>query len=307
MGTEAPRHLRNFAAAAAAAWLGLLLLGALIVAFALAGLVLGARELATGVAHIYGVCRSWVRPPVELLAALASAAPALAFISAAVGGAWFLRDALRARNLVRQVRGDEGEADPQVAALALRLGVSDRLHTVRDPAPFAFTAGLWRPTIFLSTGMIAVLETDELEAVLRHELAHLHRRDPLRILVGRAVRRALFFLPLVNDLWSRYVIASELAADASVVAALGPHPLARAVVRLLPGPATISAEGGSGFGAPSDARVAYLLQPGSVRLPSLGRTRLALSTAALLAVVGAVPVHSPPSFLDVLVHLGLGC
>ena len=307
MEIGAARSPRDFAAAAASAWLGLLLLGALVAGFVLAGIVIGRRELAAGVLHIYGICRSWLQPSAEPLVALASAGPVLAFVAAAVGGVSSFWDAFRARTLVRRFRAVGFQQDPRVAIIARTLGVADRVYIVKDPALYALTAGLWRPAIFLSTGMLALLEGDELEAVLRHELAHVRRRDPLKVLLGRAVRRALFFLPLVDDLWTRYVIASELAADASVVAAQGRNPLARALVRLLPARRSTSAEGFAGFRVASDARVSYLLQPGSVRLPPLGRTRLALSAAALLAVLGAVPVHSPPSFLDVLAHLGLAC
>ena len=307
MWTGTVRPPRDFAAAAAAAWLGLLLIGAVVAGFVLAGIVIGRRELTAGLLHIYGACRVWLRSPAEPLLALASAGPALVFISAALGGVSSLWDTFRARTLVRGFRAVGFQQDPRVAAIARRLGVADRVHTVSDPEPYALTAGFWRPAIFLSTGMTALLEGDELEAVLRHELAHVRCRDPLKVLLGRAVRRALFFLPLVDDLWTRYVIASELAADASVVAAQGRSPLARALVRLLPAGRYAAAGGVPGFGSASDARVSHLLEPGSVSLPSFGRTRLALSAAAFIAVLGAVPLHSPPSFLDVLLRLGLAC
>lgn len=45
----------------------------------------------------------------------------------------------------------------------------------RDPA--ACTAGLRQPTILLSTGLVEMLDQDELEGVLAHEMAHGRRRD----------------------------------------------------------------------------------------------------------------------------------
>lgn len=209
--------------------------------------------------------------------------------------------------LMRRFHDTGFRDEPRVAAIARRLDASGRIYVVRDPVPYALTAGLWRPVIFLSIGSIEILDDDELEAVLRHELAHVRRRDPLKLLLGRAVRRALFFIPLAHDLWLRFVVASELVADASVVAAQGRNPLSRALLRLLPAEPKTPAERLPGFGPFSDARVSYLLLPASVDLPRVGGTRLALSAAMVLAVLGAVPVHSPPSFFDVLAHLGLSC
>src|SRR3989304_5301491 len=189
MWTGTVRPPRDFAAAAAAAWLGLLLIGAVVAGFVLAGIVIGRRERTAGLLHIYGACRVWLQSPAEPLLALASAGPALVFISAALGGVSSLWDTFRARTLVRGFRAVGFQQDPRVAAIARRLGVADRVHVVSDPEPYALTAGFWRPAIFLSTGMTALLEGDELEAVLRHELAHVRRRDPLKALLGRAARR----------------------------------------------------------------------------------------------------------------------
>jgi beta-lactamase regulating signal transducer with metallopeptidase domain len=231
----------------------------------------------------------------------------LAFIAAAVGGASSLWDVVRTRALLRRFHEAGFRHEPRLVAITRRLEGGARVYVVRDPVPYALTAGLWRPAVFLSTGSIEILDDDELEAVVRHELAHARRRDPLRILLGRALRRALFFVPVARDLWIRYVVASELTADASAVAAQGRYPLSRALLRLLPAATETSAERLPGFGPMSDARVIHLLQPASVQLPAVGRTRLALSAAMVLAVLGAVPMHAPPSFFDVLAHLGLTC
>lgn len=108
---------------------------------------------------------------------------------------------------------------PSLALIAERLGLGGRVALFACASPLAFTAGLLRPRIYLSTGALAALGADELEAVLLHERAHLLRRDPLRVTVARAAASALFFVPLADALLRRYEVAKELDADRDVLAA----------------------------------------------------------------------------------------
>jgi Zn-dependent protease with chaperone function len=54
------------------------------------------------------------------------------------------------------------------------------LHRQADEAPLAFTTGCLRPAVFIAPALVHSLETDELRAVLVHELVHVRRRDNLR-------------------------------------------------------------------------------------------------------------------------------
>jgi Zn-dependent protease with chaperone function len=58
------------------------------------------------------------------------------------------------------------------------------LHRQADEDPLAFTAGCFRPAVFLAPVLIRSLEADELRAVLVHELVHVRRRDNLRAWLG---------------------------------------------------------------------------------------------------------------------------
>ena len=87
-----------------------------------------------------------------------------------------------------------------------------------DPRPHAFCAGYLRPRIYLSTGARIALPEPELEAVLAHERHHARRRDPLRILLARAVADGLFFVPALKQLAARYAELAELAADEAAFA-----------------------------------------------------------------------------------------
>jgi len=103
---------------------------------------------------------------------------------------------------------------------------------VADPRPVAFCAGLRRPAVFVTTGVLERLAPDELLAVVEHEAHHVRRRDPLRLLVAQTLADA-FALPSLRDLPERQHATADLAADAAAVAAAGsPRPLAAAMLRL---------------------------------------------------------------------------
>jgi Zn-dependent protease with chaperone function len=58
------------------------------------------------------------------------------------------------------------------------------LHRHADEGPLAFTTGCFRPAVFLAPAVIRSLGSDELRAVLVHELVHVRQRDNLRAWLG---------------------------------------------------------------------------------------------------------------------------
>jgi len=98
---------------------------------------------------------------------------------------------------------------------------STRAYVVDDDEPQAFCIGLLRPRVYVSRAALELLGADERAAVLAHEAHHARRRDPLRLLVARALAEGLFFLPAVRRLHERYAALSELAADHAATAERG--------------------------------------------------------------------------------------
>ena len=76
------------------------------------------------------------------------------------------------------------------------------------PAPVLFCTGVRRPAIVVSRGTLELLDGEELEAALAHELSHLAARDPAVSWALMAARTALFFNPAVQ------VVARAMARDA---------------------------------------------------------------------------------------------
>jgi Zn-dependent protease with chaperone function len=146
------------------------------------------------------------------------------------------------------------------------------VEIVRASGAIAFCAGHLRPRIFVSDVALERLGTAELRAVVAHEGHHADRRDPLRMLLGRALARGL---PGAHAFERRRAALAELAADAVAVgSAGGPAPLARALL----------AFEDSGGVAPE--RVDRLL--GDAPLARVPRAAMALLGFALLCLVAQV-------------------
>jgi Zn-dependent protease with chaperone function len=193
---------------------------------------------------------------------------ALGVIAWAVRATWLATAA--AREVAALPRGPSPA--PLVAAVG-RSGVGN-LVCLDSPAASAFCAGLLRPRVFVTSGMVAALADEELDAVLVHEAEHARRRDPLRRLVGRAAADVLFWLPLVGW-WTRHRLEdAELAADRAAIDRVGRSPLARAL-RATATPAAPMV--GARFDGAGAARVTQLLgDPLPPRRPPLAACLLSL-------------------------------
>jgi Zn-dependent protease with chaperone function len=170
--------------------------------------------------------------------------------------AWAVRAAWLATTAARAVAGlPRGPSPAPLVAAVGRSGVGN-VVCLDSPAASAFCAGLLRPRVFVTSGMVAALAAEELDAVLVHEVEHARRRDPLRRLVGRAAADVLFWLPLVGW-WTRHRLEdAELAADRAAIDRVGRSPLARAL-RATASPAAPMV--GARFDGAGAARVTQLL------------------------------------------------
>jgi beta-lactamase regulating signal transducer with metallopeptidase domain len=102
------------------------------------------------------------------------------------------------------------------------------VRRISESAPPLTAAGIFRPSVWLSRAAEFVLSERELHSALRHEVAHVRRRDNLRKLVLRLVA-----FPGMSTLESAWREATEMAADdAAVSNASEALDLAAAVIKL---------------------------------------------------------------------------
>ena len=156
-------------------------------------------------------------------------------------GAW-----LRMRRVLRALDATIPRAGDAFAIAAERAGVGRSLVRVVAGLPNpAFTAGFWRPLIYVAESLQRELSGEQLAAVLAHEGAHVRRRDPFRLSVLRFFARTLFWLPAFQRLSDDLADESEIMADD---AAAGEQPLVLASAILAvagrgPAPAFVGAPG----------------------------------------------------------------
>lgn len=189
------------------------------------------------------------------------------------------------RRLVRSLSRRSLPLPAPLAGQAHALQLAGRVTLVDDGAAYAFAAGLARPRIWLSSGLLALLDEAELAAVLRHERHHLRRRDPLRVLLARSLAHGLFFLPVAAALRDLYMEAKEREAD---TASGANHDLAAALLKLvragshLPPGASLAAAGSDS----TAGRIRRLLgsEPTGQMLDVALVQRLALSLALAAAL-----------------------
>lgn len=125
---------------------------------------------------------------------------------------------------VRAVRGNCTEVDlagldPAISEI-FRTLPSRRHVTLCTSNDLAVPAaiGLFRPLIVIPAWLLPQLSTDELEMIVRHELAHLCRWDDWTNLIQKVVKAIFFFHPAVWWIENHLTLEREMACDDLVLA-----------------------------------------------------------------------------------------
>ncbi|MDP7014993.1 MAG: M56 family metallopeptidase [Pirellulaceae bacterium] len=155
--------------------------------------------------------------------------------------------------------------------------------------------GVLRPLVLLPASMVSGLSTDQLHALLTHELAHIRRCDPVIHLLQRIAEAVMFFHPAIWFVSRRVTMERENAADDLVLRAGWPRPAyADALVRMAELSAAWSGRPAAGESAalaasganPSEfkRRVMRLLEPDDppLRLSRSGVAVVVLTASLLL-------------------------
>ncbi len=236
----------------------------------------------------------------------------LLLVGGSRGVARLLGQTWRTRQTLQRLLHLTCPLDPALQPLLARLHLTGRVDLVQAATPLAFCYGLLWPRICLSTGLVRVLTEAELTALLWHERYHLLRRDPLKVALGRAGAGAFFFLPVVQALYSRYLLAKEVDADAYACQQQGSaEPLTDALCVLIDlrdaGAADASPPQAAGATDALEVRIAELLgQPQALPWPLAAALRSAVLLGVLVGVEGLVAQAGVANALWELQHSVLG-
>lgn len=171
--------------------------------------------------------------------------------------------------------------------IAEELHIAESLQLVEFEEPFAITAGVKQPRIYLSTGAIDALDTQELETVLLHEKHHLVSGDAARIELIAVLRSTFGYLPGLRRLTDRFVRSREFAADdAAVAESRHPASLLTAFIKLHP--AQWSASATAGYSNYATLRVRRLMGMEANVPPSLADVSSIVTTLTFPTLLPAL-------------------
>lgn len=130
-----------------------------------------------------------------------------------------------------------------------KLGIAEpELYLVMDPQPNAFTFGDTRVYIGITSGLVEMMDDEELDAVLAHECGHILCRHVLYNMVADYMTRGVDFLGILGPFitkpieyallyWSRQ---AELSCDRCASIITSPDVVTRTMARLAGGPKSIT-------------------------------------------------------------------
>lgn len=162
----------------------------------------------------------------------------------------------------------------------------------------AFTLGLLKPKVYISTALAGELTKGELATVVFHELHHAEEKDPLKLFVLSFIKDVFFFLPLGHYLTDLFCRTKELAADERAVCETGrPLDLAQALLKMIRMNRKTVPVGVPILDKPSlvKKRIKELLEPGGENGGKGPFTVVIVTTVAVLFVMVlamAVPIYA---------------
>jgi beta-lactamase regulating signal transducer with metallopeptidase domain len=162
---------------------------------------------------------------------------------------------------------------------------------IKDSSGAAFTHGFLNPRIYISTGLLASLDSDEKKAVFLHELHHRRRLDPLRFFLLNLLKDTFFYLPAAGYLAGRMIARGEHEADKA--ASIGrPLSLASALVKAASFGSAVRMPASITGGGRVSERVTRLIEGSAFRFapPSIKTVAVSVAAAALLSLSLALPL-----------------
>jgi bla regulator protein BlaR1 len=92
--------------------------------------------------------------------------------------------------------------------------------------------GIFRPVLLLPEGITERLTTEQLDAILAHEMCHVRRRDNLATSIHMIVEAVFWFHPLVWWLGARLIEERERACDEAVLRTCDPQAYAEGILKV---------------------------------------------------------------------------
>ena len=146
--------------------------------------------------------------------------------------------------------------------IAQELTIENQVRMIKTKKTLAACFGIFKPKIFISSGLLKIATAGELRAILTHEKYHLDHKDNFVMLVASIVQNFFPFFPVIKDFIKHYRIQRELEADAHAVTGHNDSKhLISALEKLIRNESQYAFIGASGLGVfdTLEARIRYLV------------------------------------------------
>lgn len=142
----------------------------------------------------------------------------------------------------------------------VRLVNGEQARWVDSGGYIAACVGLWNPQFVISRAVVEQLTPEELDALCRHEQAHLHYQDTVLFFVLGWLRQLTGWLPHTRALWQELTLLREVRADQWACQTVAAPLLAATILKLAAGlPQDLSSPMASAM-APMAANSVVVLQ-----------------------------------------------
>jgi Zn-dependent protease with chaperone function len=104
---------------------------------------------------------------------------------------------------------------------------------IENNKPLAFCMGIFNPKIYISSGLLEIMDKKETEAIILHEKYHLENKDNLWLTGLNFLKNMLFFFPITSDLVNHFEGKEEVYADQKATEVLGKRFVISALKKIL--------------------------------------------------------------------------
>ncbi|PKM80604.1 MAG: hypothetical protein CVU89_12770 [Firmicutes bacterium HGW-Firmicutes-14] len=169
--------------------------------------------------HPLGIINDWLCFGGEVLAVILTPLFGIVFIIAITKA---LLSIFASRKLAKKYGFASPAVYPGVFMILEQLCAKSEINMPRviitgDPFARSFTMGYRSPVIVFSKGVLGILDEDELETVIAHELGHIVRADSMMTWVMVFLRDLMFFTPAIYWVFRDFAFEKEKACDDIVV------------------------------------------------------------------------------------------
>lgn len=170
------------------------------------------HEILTAVTHVLGLCITFIQFTIPFLPIFFSSLLmySVGLLTFNLIRTYFYKSNLRISQILPS----------KLYNLSLKLNIEKRIVLFDDQRPRAFCLGVLQPKIYISTSIVRIMNTKELEAILLHEKYHLNKNHNLFLVVFSFINNLFIFFPFINDLYKKYIVKKEIEADMSALNSL---------------------------------------------------------------------------------------